>query len=222
MRVVGVVQARTGSSRLPGKVLADLCGAPLLVRLLERLSRASRLDDVIVATSDRPGDDAVAELAAAAGVACFRGSEQDVLGRLRGAAEAARADVTVRITGDCPLVDGPTVDRVVAALDGDADYASNVLRRTFPRGLDAEALHADVLARLDRMATSDAAREHVTWLAYRERPELFVLRSVEHGDDHSALDWSVDTAEDLDRVRALYERFDLARREVPWTEIAAA
>lgn len=220
MRVVAVVQARTGSTRLPGKVLADLCGAPMLVRLVERLQRASTLDEVMIATSDGSGDDAIARLAADVGVRCFRGSEVDVLSRFHGAARAAGADAVVRITGDCPLVDPGTVDRVVSRLTPDVDYASNVLRRTYPQGLDAEALHLDTLARVDRLARSAAAREHVTWFAYRERPELFLLASVEHHDARFApLQWSVDTQDDLDRVRALYARFDLVHRDVPWTEM---
>lgn len=221
MRVVAVVQARTGSRRLPGKVLADVCGAPLLVRLIQRLQRAA-VDEVVVATSDAVGDDPVASLAATVGAAVFRGSEHDVLARLHGAVRSTRGDIVVRITGDCPLIDPGTVDRVVSALVGGphpADYASNVLRRTYPRGLDAEALHADTLARLNRLAVSPAAREHVTSYAYRERPDLFVLRSVEHSADFSALDWSVDNAKDLERIRDLYERFDLLNRDVPWTEM---
>lgn len=219
-RVVAVVQARTGSSRLPGKVLADLAGEPLLIRLLERLRRASRVDEVVVATTDRPQDDAVAALARRADVACHRGSETDVLARMCGAARAHRADAVVRITGDCPLVDPAVVDQVVDGLSRDVDYASNLLRRTFPRGLDAEALHMDVLERVARLGRSPEAREHVTWFAYRERPDLFVLRSIEHPDDgYAKLQWSVDTAEDLERVRDLYARHGLGERDVAWTEL---
>jgi spore coat polysaccharide biosynthesis protein SpsF len=221
MRVVAVVQARTGSSRLPNKVLADLAGEPLLTRLLQRLRRANRIDDIIVATSDTRQDDAVAALARRADVACFRGSETDVLGRMRDAARTGRAEVVVRITGDCPLVDPRVVDEVVDGLTADVDYASNVLRRTFPRGLDAEALHMDVLERVARLGHSPEAREHVTWFAYRERPDLFILRSIEYPHDRYAqLQWSVDTAEDLERVRDLYVRFGLVDHDdVAWTEL---
>jgi spore coat polysaccharide biosynthesis protein SpsF len=102
------------------------------------------------------------------------------------------------------------------------DYASNVLRRTYPKGLDAEALFMDTLRRIDRLGTSKEAREHVTWFAYRERPDLFLLRSVEQGQDYSALNWSVDTSDDLERVRRLYARLDLDRNPRGWGEVAAA
>lgn len=214
MRVVAVVQARTGSNRLPGKVLMDLAGAPLIARVLQRASAAELVDEVVLATSDLPRDDELAACAGALGHRVHRGSEQDVLRRFREAADAAGADLVVRVTGDCPLIAPDVIDQVVSVLRDDptcCDLASNVLRRTFPRGLDTEVLPIDVLHRMDRMATSTEAREHVTWHAYREQPERYVLRSVENPDDaHAALDWSVDDQADLDLVRDLYERFELA------------
>lgn len=222
MHTVAVVQARTGSQRLPGKVLMDLDGRPLIERVLTRAASAASVDEVVLATTDRDEDDALVEIADGLGLRWHRGSEHDVLARFRGAAREAGADAVVRITGDCPLVDPEVIDAVAGELTSDAvcDLASNVLRRTFPKGLDAEALYADVLERAHRMGTSPEAREHVTWFVYRERPELFVLRSVEHSADRSALDWSVDTAEDLEHVRALWARHDLSHRRPPWTELA--
>ena len=222
MRTVAVVSARTGSSRLPGKVLMDLGGRPLIEQVLRRVAAAERVDEVVLATSDREEDAPLAALADRLGLRWHRGSEADVLGRFRDAARAAGAEAVVRITGDCPLADPGVIDRVAAALQEDpaaADYASNVLRRTYPKGLDAEALHADALERVHRLGRSREAREHVTWFAYRERPDLFLLRSVEHEADHSALDWSVDDAEDLERVRALWARHGLSERIAPWTEL---
>ena len=140
MKVVAIVQARLGSTRLPGKVLRDLAGKPMLARVLERVRRAESVDETIVATSDLPGDDALAEWLTAGGHAFFRGSEQDVLARFAGAAAQAGADAIVRITADCPLIDPGVIDEVVAAFNAGQPglaYASNVLpRRTFPRGLD--------------------------------------------------------------------------------------
>ena len=219
MRVVALVQARTGSSRLPGKVLMDLHGRPMLAQLLSRLRQAARLDEVVVATSDLPQDDPVADVAQAEGVRVFRGDERDVLARMLGAARMADADVVVRITGDCPLVDPGVVDQVVGELEGH-DLASNAIHRTFPRGLDTEALTRDALERIGELATSPEAREHVTWFAYRERPDLFRLRSVESGDGddaYAALDWSVDTAEDLELVRRLWPS---AAAGASWRELA--
>lgn len=222
-RVVAIVQARTGSRRLPEKVLADLAGKPLLVRVVERAAAASSVDEVVIATGSDEHDDRVEDLAKANGVRCHRGSEEDVLARVTEAAEASSADVVVRLTGDCPLLDPEVIDEVVAALVGGGeavDYASNVVRRTFPRGLDAEALDFDALRRIDHLATSPEAREHVTWFAYRERPDLFLIRSVEAEGDWSHLDWSVDDEGDLATVRSIYERFDLADRRMGWRAIA--
>jgi spore coat polysaccharide biosynthesis protein SpsF (cytidylyltransferase family) len=225
MRVVALVQARVGSSRLPEKVLADLAGIPMLSQVVRRLKLARRLDDIVVATSDSPGDDRVVEVAQTEDVGWYRGDEQDVLRRMLGAARESRAEVIVRVTGDCPLLDPWVLDAVVDELlsGGEpCDYASNVLRRTFPRGLDSEALFGDVLERVERLAASPEAREHVTWLIREERPELFIRRSVEWHEDHSELDWSVDTEDDLARIRQIYARFGLDRAVTPWSEVALA
>ncbi|MBL8609095.1 MAG: NTP transferase domain-containing protein [Myxococcales bacterium] len=224
MRRVAIIQARTGSSRLPRKVLADVAGAPMLRRVIDRARRARRIDDVVVATTTEGADDAVAELARAAGVGCFRGSETDVLGRYAAAAREARADLVVRLTADCPLVDPAVIDRVVSALERDpsSDYASTELPTpTFPRGLDVEALFADVLFRVERMATSRPAREHVTWFIYGEAPALFRARGVSDSEDNSDLRWTVDTEADLALVRALYAALDLDARPVPHGAIVA-
>jgi len=218
------VQARSGSTRLPGKVLEDVEGRPLLAHVIARLQRCRRLDRIVVATSDRPGDDPVEAVSLEAGVAAFRGSEHDVLSRYLGAARAHDAGVIVRITSDCPLIDPATVDRVVDALCDDAasvDYASNVLERRFPRGLDAEAFFRDTLERTARRATSPAAREHVTHYIVAERPDLFSLRSVGDADDHSDLRWTVDEADDLEMVRRLYRDLNLATQAVPYADIVA-
>ena len=224
MRVVGVVQARMGSARLPGKSLMELGGIPLAAHPLRRLRLAQSLTEVVLATSTEPGDDALAALAEGEGVRCVRGSEQDVLSRFALAARETEADVIVRVTGDCPFVDPEVVDRVARELvehADECDYASNVLRRTYPRGLDVEALSAEALERADRLATSPEAREHVTWHLYRERPDLYRLRSVElEGEDFSELDWSVDSAEDLERVRKLYAGVSDVEPSPSWRTIA--
>jgi spore coat polysaccharide biosynthesis protein SpsF len=140
-----------------------------------------------------------------------------------GAAAEAKPDVAVRITADCPLIDPEVVDLVVSELlthKDEYDYASNVIRRTYPRGLDVEALLFDTLVHIERLAASDAAREHVTWFAYKERPDLFRALSVELSEeDHSELNWSVDTEEDLKNVREIFERLGLSDRSVSWRDI---
>lgn len=222
MKVVAVVQARMTSTRLPGKSLMDLHGMPLVAHTLRRLSRAQRVDEVVLATTDGPTDDPLVALAQECGVGCQRGSETDVLGRVLDAAASRDADVVVRATGDCPLLDPAVVDRVVAALVDEPtrfDYASNVVARSYPKGLDTEVMWMDVLRRIDRLGTSASAREHVTWFAVYERPELFLLQSVGIDEDHSELDWSVDTLEDLERVRDLMSH---AGVDGSWREMLAA
>lgn len=198
------------STRLPGKVLLDLAGEPMLARELDRLKRCERADELVIATTANHSDDPICALARQTGLRCFRGPEGDVLARYAGAAREARADVIVRITADCPLIDPEETDRVIAALeDGGADYASNVLERSYPRGLDAEAFTRDALDRAAREATSPSAREHVTFYMVQEQPERFALHSVKDIEDNSDLRWTVDTAEDLEAVRRIYEGLDL-------------
>jgi spore coat polysaccharide biosynthesis protein SpsF len=205
MRRAIIVQARMTSTRLPGKVLADLEGRPLLERQLARLGRCEQADEIVVATTTNPDDDPLVELAERVGVRWFRGSEHDVLARYLGAAREAGADVIARVTSDCPLIDPVESDAVIAALLAQpADYASNFLERRLPRGLDTEALWFDVLERLDRLATSVPAREHVTFHIHSERPERFALVTVERPYDAADLRWTVDTPEDLEAVRRIY------------------
>lgn len=220
MRRVIIVQARMGSSRLPGKVLADIDGRPMLAQQLRRLQECRSADDIVVATSTEPHDDPIVAVAEQAGARWFRGDEHDVLARYRAAAHEARADVVARITADCPLIDPGLTDQVIErASEGACDYASNVLRRTFPKGLDAEAFPADVLVRVSRLAVTKAAREHVTWFIYQERPELFLLSSVEDTRDHSHLRWTVDTPEDLEYVRQIYRRLGLSDRVLHYADM---
>jgi spore coat polysaccharide biosynthesis protein SpsF len=169
------------------------------------MQKSRALDAIGIATTSSSQDDAVAALAAELSIPCFRGSEHDVLDRYAGAAQAFAAEVVVRITADCPLIDAGVIDRVVDALDG-YDYCANVLRRTYPRGLDVEALPRPVLDRVAAEATSAPAREHVTYFIHREHPERFRLHGVQAEDDRSALRWTVDTPEDFALIEALYAR----------------
>ncbi len=212
MKRVAVIQARTGSSRLPGKILMDLGGQPMLAQVVRRVRRATLVDEVVVATTERRGDDAVEDLARALGVAVFRGSERDVLSRYVGAARASDADVVIRLTADCPLLDAALIDDVVRMLcdaGHAADYVSNVVRRTYPRGLDVEAMFRDVLERVDRLARSPESREHVTYLILREQPSLFLVRGMMDAEDNSDLRWTVDEAADLEMARTLYRELDV-------------
>jgi spore coat polysaccharide biosynthesis protein SpsF len=216
-----ILQARMTSTRLPGKVLMDIAGAPMLAHVLRRLLGASLVDEVVVATTTNSTDDPVVAEAQRAGVRWFRGDEHDVLSRYAGAAEESGADRILRVTADCPLLDPGVVDRVIAALEPGVDYASNVIDRTFPAGLDSEAFPSEILARVDRDATSPEARQHVTWFLYSERPDLFALRSVVDDEDNSDLRWTVDFEDDLALVRRLYDELGLAHDVRPYRDVVA-
>lgn len=207
-RVVAIVQARMGSQRLPGKVLMDIAGLPMLAHGVQRLSRATRVDEVLVATSDSPADAPIVAFAHTYGLRVYTGSETDVLRRYADAAEWARATAIVRITGDCPLIDPEIVDSVVEAyLDSDVDLASNVIERTYPRGLDTEVFSIGLLRYLDRFAGKPHEREHVTAHVYLNRDQ-FWLASVETQGPlaRPELRFCVDTGDDLAFVREVFGR----------------
>lgn len=205
MRTVAIIQARMGSSRLPGKVLADLAGAPMLARVIARAQAAATVSSVMVATTDQAADDPLVAVAHAAGAQVFRGATDDVLARYLGAARANHAQVVVRLTADCPLLDPAVIDCVVEGLltMPGCDYASNTHQRTFPRGLDVEAMTMATLERLALVAASPAHREHVTAYVLDNSAEFSILQiCAEH--DASHLRWTVDTELDLALVRRLY------------------
>jgi spore coat polysaccharide biosynthesis protein SpsF len=233
MKTVAILQARMNSSRLPGKILKDVAGEPMLVRVVSRLRRAETLSEILVATTTEPADDAVQQICAARGWTCFRGSESDVLDRYYQAARLHGADVVVRVTADCPLIEPAEVERVVQEYlrrPEAVDYVCNFLpRRTYPRGLDTEVFSFEVLQRSWREDQNPAWREHVTEYLLRH-PEAFRLRGVQNGEDLSALRWTVDTPEDLEFVRRIYNHFghdrffwrevlDLLARNPQWLEI---
>jgi spore coat polysaccharide biosynthesis protein SpsF len=204
---VATIEARMRSSRLPGKVLRPILGRPMLQHLIERLQRAHALDGIVVATTVDPGDDPVEALATHLGVGCFRGSEDDVLGRVLQAAHQASADVIVEITGDCPLVDPVLVDRLVGLFEsGLYDYVSNVLERTYPRGMDVQVFSTAALAAADRATSEPAHREHVSLYLY-EHPEAFRLHNLRSDllPGQANLRLTVDTAADLALVTAVFE-----------------
>jgi spore coat polysaccharide biosynthesis protein SpsF len=205
-RIVCTIQARMTSDRLPGKVLMPAVGRPLLALMIERLQRAELVDDIVVATTTDPSSDPIEALARELGVGCFRGSEHDVLGRVLGAARAAEADLIVETTGDCPLIDPAVVDRVIEGfLEGGVDYCSNVLERTYPRGLDVQVFPTAVLAEVDRLTQDPADREHVSLYIY-EHPERYRRRNIHSArPDAGSLRITVDTPEDLAVVRAVFE-----------------
>jgi spore coat polysaccharide biosynthesis protein SpsF (cytidylyltransferase family) len=203
MRVVLVVQARMGSTRFPGKVMAPLRGRPMLDHVLARARRARCLDQVVLATTDHPLDDALLPVAEKHSVVVVRGSEDDVLSRFVTAAAVTAADIVVRVTADCPLLDPRLVDRVTRALvRTGADYASNVSPPSYPDGYDVEALSVAALRRISVMAVLPYQREHVTATA-REDHVAFRHAAIHCRRDLSAVRLTVDVPADLQRVAAV-------------------
>jgi spore coat polysaccharide biosynthesis protein SpsF len=205
---VAVIQARMGSRRLPGKTLMDVTGRPLIARVIDRAVRIAGVDGVVVATTTRAEDDAVVRCARACGVTTFAGDEADVLDRFHRAAADSRADVVVRLTADCPLLD-PDVSSAVLRLflaEG-LDYASNVHPPTYPDGLDTEVFSREALQRAWQSAVLDAEREHVTPYLW-SRPELFKCGCVVGASDLSQHRWTVDEAADLAFVRTVYDALE--------------
>lgn len=217
-KIVAIIQARMGSTRLPGKVLMDLAGDTVLARVVNRTRRAKLLSKVAVATSVLPADDAIVRECERLGVACYRGDESDVLDRYYQAAQQFAADIVVRITSDCPLIDPELIDSVICAfLEQRPDYATNALHRTYPRGLDVEGFTVDVLGLVARSAREAHQRAHVTPYIY-ENPGLFRIVSLTSEKDASSHRWTLDTVEDLEIIRAVYEHFG-AHDDVGWREV---
>jgi glutamate-1-semialdehyde aminotransferase/spore coat polysaccharide biosynthesis protein SpsF (cytidylyltransferase family) len=204
---VALIQARMGSSRFPGKVLEDLSGRPMLWHVVHRVRGAGRVERVVVATTDRAVDDPIARFCAQENIACFRGDEQDVLDRFYQAARADHADVVVRITADCPLIDPEVIDKVVERFQrGDCDYVSNAIRYTYPDGLDTEVFSFAALERAWREAGKPSEREHVTPYL---RTGKFRVANVESEIPVSPAQyrWTVDHPADLEFVRKVYAAF---------------
>lgn len=194
-----------GSTRLPGKVLAPILGEPMILRAIERIKAAKKLDALVLATSTDASDDELVRVAEAAGVVVRRGSLNDVLDRFITVIDEFDPEHVVRLTGDNALTDPNVIDLVVEThMSAAPDYTSNALQRTFPRGLDVEVIRADVLRSVATSAIDPAAREHVTMGVYRDGSG-FRLESVRQTPDRSSLRWTVDTPKDLEFARNVYE-----------------
>ena len=206
MKIVALVQARTGSVRLPQKVLKPILNKPMIELLLSRLSLSTELDEIVVATSEEKRDDKLESTVESLGFKCTRGSEKDVLNRFYKSAKFLEADVIVRITGDCPLVDSKLVDECIRGYKKDkVDYFSNIDPATYPDGLDIEVMSFQSLERANREADSDFDREHVT--PYIRNSDSFSKSSIQNEEDLSSQRWSVDEPEDLIVVTKIFEYF---------------
>ncbi len=222
LRRVAIIQARTSSSRLPGKVLADLGGLPMIIFMAKRVQEAKNIDRLLVATSTDPSDDPLEATLQAHDVECYRGSLTDVLDRFYNAAAHANADIAIRLTGDCPLIEPHLIDRCIVKIESEClDYVSNCEPATYPDGLDVEAIRMNVLFQTWKNARLASEREHVTPYI-RNKQNGFRLGNIESKINLSSLRWTVDHIEDLEYVRALFaatksrtptefDRFDLLR-----------
>ncbi len=205
-RVVTVVQARTGSTRLPGKVLRPVLGKPVLALMMERVLRSATAGTVIVATTHDPTDDAIVELCRQEGWRSFRGSTDDVLDRHFQAAVRFGADIVVKIPSDCPLIDPAIIDTVLdRAIGSGADFVSNLHPPTWPDGNDVEAMTMDALTTAWREATRELEREHTTPFLW-EQPDRFTVENVAWDRDLSMSHrWVLDYPEDLQFISAVFE-----------------
>jgi spore coat polysaccharide biosynthesis protein SpsF len=237
LKTIAIIQARMSSTRLPGKVLLDIGGQPMLVRVVSRAHRARLVDQVVVATTYEASDDPVAALCDQHGYGCYRGSQHDVLDRYFQAACRFGGDVVVRLTADCPVIDPGVVDDTLAAflgmdMDPEAarpehfgelawDFAANRLPppwgRTYPIGLDTEVCTFPALRRAWQEASQPYQREHVMPYLY-DSPGRFRVLLVNHDQDYGALRWTVDTPEDLEVLRRIYAAFG-GRDDFSWLEV---
>jgi spore coat polysaccharide biosynthesis protein SpsF len=235
--VVAIIQGRMSSSRLPGKILADIAGQPMLQRVFIRTSRAASVFQTLFATTTDPSDDPVAEYCDFSGIPFTRGSQFDVLDRYYQAAKSAKADVVVRITADCPVIDPELIDNVVnTLLEDEYDFVCNRLpppwTRTYPIGLDVEACTFKVLEKAWKEAKEPQHREHAVPYFYEDveltrqsrtletgfSPRGYNIALLHHITDFGDYRWTVDTPEDLEFMRQVYSRFD-GRDDFTWKEV---
>ena len=234
---LAIIQARMGSSRLPGKVLKDIAGKPMLAHVLERVSRASSLDKIMVAATSDSFDDPIAQFCLDGGYQCYRGSQFDVLDRFYQAALQEQAKTVVRITADCPLIDPNLIDQLMVEFEKSmVDFAANRLpppfKRTFPIGLDIEICSFTALERSWKEADEPHQREHVMPYLYEDvllekmdsthslgtGPRGFKVLLFDHVPDLGDLRWTVDTPQDLDFVREVFSRFP-GRNDFSWLDV---
>ena len=223
-RVVCIIQARMGSSRLPGKVLKDICGQPMLAWVVERVAQSKRIDQVVVATTTDESDDPIVEFCQKRSFACFRGDVFDVLDRYYQAALHYRAEIIVRVTGDCPLIDPQLIERVLDEFQtGKLDFAANRLpppyKRTYPIGMDVEIASMHALSEAWQNASEQHQREHVMPYLYAG-PKAYRISVVDAEADYGDQRWTVDTPQDLEFIRKLAELLE-CRRDFTWLDVLA-
>lgn len=219
---VAIIQARMASSRLPAKVLLDIAGQPMIVRVVERVKRANTIDLVVIATTTDPSDDPIKDLCEERGYTCFRGNQFNVLDRYYRAAQLYNAEIVVRITADCPMVDPAEIDHVVQVLlEEKADFTANRLpppwKRTYPIGLDTEVCTYNALERAWKEAERSEELENVMPYLYAEKSRFRTV-VIDYEVDYGHYRWTVDTREDLDLARQVYAHFD-GNDDFSWLDV---
>lgn len=209
MKVVCLVQARVGSTRLPGKILKEICGKTILHHEIDRLKKCKEIDEIVIATTDKEDDDKIVNEAKKLSVKYFRGSENDVLSRFYYSAKENNADIIVRVTSDCPCIDFEILDKMLIYFkdkykEKQIDYLSNTINRTYPRGYDIEIFTFSALEKSYINAKKEYEREHVTPYIY-DKTNNFLKLSFENKDDYSEYRVTLDTIEDFIVIKNIFE-----------------
>jgi len=219
MRNVVIIQARMGSTRLPGKVMKTLLGKSVLEHVLQRASSIPGVDEVVLATTVKSEDDVIVEEARRLNIPFYRGSEEDVLSRYYEAAVHRKADVIMRLTSDCPMLDPEVSGKVLQTFhdNGEVDYVSNTINRRYPRGLDTEVFSFESLEKAHRETADPYYREHVTAYFYNN-PERFRCGEIQSEEDYSHYRWTLDTSEDWDLIQSIYQELYQEGTLFSWTK----
>lgn len=221
MNIVAIVQARIGSTRLPGKVLKPLCGKSVLAHVITRLKKVPSIDNIVIATTTLDEDNAIVDEALANDAFYYRGSKENVLSRYYEAAREYKADVIIRVTSDCPLIDpGITEEIIQGFLKTDADYMSNKTTPTFPRGLDTEVFTKQALETCFQRSYNNIHTEHVTPYIYLH-PDQFSIAEYKWPIDYSDYRWTLDTVEDYKLITEIYNHLYQSGEIFDWKEVIA-
>lgn len=207
VKVDAIIEARMGSARLPGKTMFNIVGKPVIGLLLERLRYASKINNIIVATTTKSEDDTVEDFCRQTNTLCFRGSSEDVLGRVYNAAKKYHTDVVVEVTADCPLLDPWLIDECIEIfLDSDCDYLSNFITQSYPPGIDVQIFSFKVLEEINHLAKEEIYREHVSFYIQRH-PEKYKLKNVKAPPGLTYPDWHLELDEEKDYtlIKKIYE-----------------
>lgn len=218
MKTVIICQARMTSTRLPGKVLLKILGKPLLEYQIERMKRVTLADEIIIATTLNNTDDPIVSLSEKLKISYSRGPEEDVLKRYYLAAAECKADLIIRVTSDCPLLDPGIIDQTIKYYkNNDFDYVSNMLTRSYPRGLDCEVFSMEALTMAHNEAYQKSDREHVTPYIYNN-PDKFKISGIESDTDYSHHRWTVDTKDDFLLIKTIYEKILSEKEDFTWLD----